>query len=147
MRPYNRSYVMRYQKLRPNLYSADLITGKIDLRPGHGFSCFFIVEHTEDKEFIKDTAIQLLISRCRNFYFYGNKKSVWRLVFDDTNSLLFLDSSPETTAHTSGWNTIEDFAGKLHGELFVRPLIPHDFYLIYDDEAIYREVLEMLNKI
>ena len=47
----------RYRKLRPNLYSADLVYGKIDLKPGHGVSCFFIVQHIDDKEFIKDGSI------------------------------------------------------------------------------------------
>lgn len=49
----------RCQKLFPNLYSAELFYGKIDLQVGHGFSCVFLVRHTNDKEYIKDQAMQL----------------------------------------------------------------------------------------
>lgn len=50
---------MKYDKLRSNLYGAHLIYGEIDLNPTHIISCFFIVEHTDDKEFIKKQAMQL----------------------------------------------------------------------------------------
>ena len=61
----------RYKKLRPNLYSADLHYGKIDIRPGHYCSCFFIVQSTDDMEFIRDQGMQLLLAGCRHFDFSG----------------------------------------------------------------------------
>lgn len=135
----------RYKKLRPNLYSADLFYGKIDLKPGHGFSCFFIVQHTDDKEFIKDQAIQLLLAGCRNFDFYGKMEPIWHLGFDDADILLNPNSTQETVALTSGWDTIDEFVEVLHNEISCRPFVPHDYYLIYDDEETYEDVLRRLD--
>lgn len=63
--------MLRYEKIRPNLYGLDMLYGKIDLKPTHGFSCFFIVEHIEDNDFIKRQAMQLLLAGCRDFNLYG----------------------------------------------------------------------------
>ena len=134
----------RYRKLRPNLYSADLVYGKIDLKPGHGFSCFFIVQHIDDKEFIKDQAIQLLLAGCRNFDFYGEKGPIWHLGFDDADILMNPNSTPETVALTSGWDTIDEFVEVLHNEISCRLYVSHDYYLLYDDEETYEYVLQSL---
>lgn len=135
---------MRYEKLRHNLYSADLKYGKIELKPMHGFSCFFIVEHTDSKEFIKDQVIQLLLAGCRNFELYGKMKPLWHNGFDEADILLFPNSTSETVALTSGWDTLEEFAETLHDELSLRPFVPHDYYLLYDDSNVYKKVLESL---
>ncbi len=135
---------MRYEKLRHNLYSADLRYGKIELKSTHGFSCFFIVEHTDSKEFIKDQALQLLLAGCRNFDFYGKMEPLWHIGFDEADILLFPDSTSETVALTSSWETLDEFVETLQDELSVRPFVPHDFYLLYDDEGIYKEVLRLL---
>ena len=136
---------MRYKKLLPNLYSADLHYGKIELKPTHGFSCFFIIRHTDDKEFIKDQAIQLLLSGCRNFDFYGEMEPMWHICVDEADILLYPDYTSETVALTSGWDNLEEFAEALHDELSLRPFVPHDFYLLYDDEGTYKEVLGLLD--
>ena len=139
-----------YKKLKPNLYSADLHYGKIDLcdlKPGHGFSCFFIVQNTDDRDFIKDQAIQLLLAGCRNFDFYGKMEPIWHLGFDDADIMLNPNSTPETVALTSGWSTIDEFTEVLHNEISCRTFVPHDFYLIYDDKKIYEDVLRRLESL
>ena len=136
---------MRYEKLRPNLYGAHLVFGKIDLNPTHRFSCFFIVQHTDDKEFIKKQAMQLLLAGCRNYDFFGEKEPLWHLGFDDVDIMLNPNSTPENVALTSGWSTLDDFVDALDLAISVRPIVPHDTYLLYDDRAIYEEVLKRLD--
>ena len=136
--------MQRYNKLGNNLYSADLLYGKIELKPTHRFSCFFIVEHTFDAEFIKDQAIQLLLAGCQSFDFYGKAESNWHLGVDEANTLLLLKSAYETDVLISGWSTLEEFADALNDVLSMRPFVPTDFYLIYDDEEIYKNVLKRL---
>lgn len=137
--------MQRYNKLGNNLYSADLLYGKIELKRTHGFSCFFIVEHTFDAEFIKDQTIQLLLVGCQDFHFYGKAEPHWRLGVDEANTLLFLKSAYETDVSISGWNTLEEFGEALNDVWSLRPLVPYDFYLIYDEEIIYRNVLKRLD--
>lgn len=136
---------MKYEKLRPNLYGAHLVYGKIDLNPTHRFSCFFIVQHTDDTEFIKKQAMQLLLAGCRNFDFFGKKEPLWHLGFDDVDIMLNPNSTPENVALTSGWSTLDDFVEALDLVISVRPIVPHDTYLLYDDRAIYEEVLRRLD--
>ena len=138
--------MQRYNKLRNNLYSADLFYGKIELKRTHGFSCFFIVEHTFDAEFIKNQAIQLLLAGCQDFHFYGKAESNWHFGVDEANIFLHSKSASETDVLISGWSILEEFADALNDVLSLRPFVPHDFYLIYDDEEIYRNVLKRLEK-
>ena len=136
---------MRYEKLRPNLYGTHLKYGKINLNPPHSFSCFFIVQHTDDEDLIEEQARQLLLAGCRNFDFFGKKESLWHLGFDDVDIMLNQDLTPESVALTSGWSTLDDFVEALNLEISVKPTIPHDTYLLYDDRAIYEEVLRRLD--
>ena len=128
------------------MYSADLLYGKIELKPTHRFSCFFIVEHTFDAEFIKDQAMQLLLAGCQEFDFYGKAEPQWHSGVNEAGILLHPVSAPEMVALISGWSDLEEFVDTLNERLSERPFVPHDFYLIYDDEGIYRNVLKMLKR-
>lgn len=136
---------MKYDKLRSNLYGAHLIYGEIDLNPTHIISCFFIVEHTDDKEFIKKQAMQLMIAGCRNFDFFGKKEPLWHLGFDDVDIMLSPNSTLMNVALTSGWSLLDDFVEALNLVISVRPIVPIDTYLFYDDRAIYEEVVRQLD--
>ena len=140
----DKQIMQRYNKLRNNFHSADLLYGKIDLNPIHTFSCFFIVEHTFDVEFIKEQAIQLLLAGCQSFDFYGKAEPNWQIGVDEANILLYSKSNPETDVLTSGWSTMEEFADALNSVLSLRTFVPYDVYLIYDDEEIYKNVMKRL---
>ena len=137
--------MQRYERLRSNFYSADLVYGKIDLKNLHHFSCFFIVQHVDNKKFIKDQAIQLLLAGCRNFDFFGNKEPIWHLGVDEADILLYPDASSEDVALTSGWQTLEEFAETLDVCLSERICVPHDFFFFYDDYEIYNKTMRLLN--
>ena len=49
----------------------DLYYGKTNLTPYRDFQCFFIVEHSCSEEFIRNQALTLLTSQCKNVDFYG----------------------------------------------------------------------------
>ena len=136
--------MLRYEKIRPNLYGLDMLYGKIDLKPTHGFSCFFIVEHIEDNDFIKRQAMQFLLAGCRDFNLYGKTEYIWRVCVADVNLLLNQNAASETMTLISCWNTLEEFVDVLGAAIAVRSFIPHDYYIIYDDKDIYKEALKML---
>lgn len=57
------------------------------------------------------------------------------------------DSTSESVALTSGWDSIEDFADALDVELSLRTFVPHDIFLIYDDVRIYNDVVACLEEL
>ena len=139
--------MLGYKCVRNNLYSADLINGRIDFKTGHYSSCFFIVQHTDDREFIKKQAIQLLVAGCQDFHFFGEKQSIWRRGFDEAILLLQPNATREITAQTKGWCNLEEFVMLLHNYTSFRPLVPTDSYLLYDHEESYKEVLRRLDTV
>ena len=136
----------RYKKLSNVLYSADLVTGVIDLNQTHRTICFLIVQHTNDREFICSQALQFLLANCRVFVFFGNHEELWHQGFEEVRSRLFPYQTPENTVLICGCSSFIDFVEKLTGELTTRSFIPYDIYLLYDDEEILEDVLRELKK-
>lgn len=134
----------RCEKITLNLTGADLIYGKIDLKLTRGFTCFFIVNQTNDKEFIEKTAVDFIFSGCKDFHFFGVYEPEWHLAFDLADSLIFPNSTYETVARTSGYDSIEAFAESLHSMISARTFVPHDYFLIFDDEDLYRKTISIL---
>lgn len=136
----------RYERLNNRFYSLDLYYGKTNLKPYRDFYCFFIVEHPCSDEFIHDQALMLLMSQCNNFDFYGAYSKQWDIGFDLVDIQLHPTDDDMGIALTSAWESLDDFVDALELALSVRTFIPYDVYLIYDDETIYKEVLERLGK-
>lgn len=136
----------RHERIAPNLMSAHLVDGEIDLNRSHGCSCFFIVNESNDKVFIDKTAMEFILSGCKDFHFFGEMEPVWHVAFDLMDSTIFPNASYENVALTSGYADIEEFVDVLHEAISLRSFVPHDCYLLYDDEAMYRQVVAMLTK-
>ena len=134
----------RCKKLTLNLTAANLFSGKIDLRITRDFSCFFIVNSTNNREFIEKTALDFILSGCKDFHFFGIYEPEWHLAFDLKDSMVFPNSTSETVARTSGYDSIEDFSEALHEMISVRAFVPRDYFLIYDDEELYRKIISIL---
>ena len=136
-----------YKRLRNNLYSANLLYGKIDLKSGHTFSCFFIVQHTDDLEFLKEQILQLLLAGCQGFIFFGAKASAWRQTIAWKDRVLRSIPAAEPAVFTSEYAELDAFSAALFRDISIRSFIPHDVYLLYDDETIYEEVLKHLESL
>ena len=111
---------MRYQKLTNRLYSVNLHTGKTNFLFGRDVLCFLLVEHPCTEEFIQEQALQLLLSQCSSFDFYG--------------------------AYSKQLDNFDDFVEALELAVSVRSIVPFDVYLIYDDNALYNQVLDRLRE-
>lgn len=134
----------RYTKLDENFYALDLYYGKTNLTPNRNFQCFFIVEHPCSEDFIREQALALLMSQCKNFDFYGNYSKQWDIGFDMVDIQLHPNNDDTDVALTSQWDCIDDFVDALEIAISTRYFVPCDIYLIYDDENAYREVLGKL---
>ena len=137
---------MHNKRLRSDFYGLDIYYGKIHLVPSHNFCCFFIVEHTSDEEFIRKQAMQLLITNCDYYAFVGSLSHLWKTLFDEVAEMINQNSS-EKSPQINECINIDGFVSELHSELSCRPFIPCDKYLIYDDENLYRAVIEKLDMI
>ena len=136
----------RFKKLSNQFYSLNLYTGKTDFKLGHNILCYFIVQHPCSEQFVKEQALQLLMTPCRNFDFYGEYSGQWENGFDDVDIMLHPDDEDMDIALTSQWNDLDEFVDALHLAISSRYLVPCDTYLIYDDDPLYRQVIERLKQ-
>ena len=135
----------RYQKLSDQFYSLNLHTGKTNFKQGRGILCFFIVEHPCSEAFIQAEALQLLMTPCREFHFYGAYSKHWDIGFDLVDIMLHPGDN-EDFALTSQWENFDDFVDALELAVTSRYIVLYDVYLIYDDATVYRRVLDRLKE-
>ena len=105
--------------------------------------CFFIVNKEHDDDFIKQTALEFL-DQGTWYHFYGQHEPTWHWIFDETDIMVYPDSTPETVAMTCGYDDLEEFADEIHLALHSRYFVPPDVFLFYDDELLYSKLKEQL---
>lgn len=132
------------ERLAENFYGVDMYCGKIDLTKHRASVFFFIVEHTEDEDFISKQAVQLLTVRCRDFHFFGKQEPIWHFGFDVADMMMYPDSTSNTVALTSGYENFDEFVDEIRECINCRYLVPTDVYLVYDDKEVYHKVLRKL---
>ena len=138
---------MRIEKLSNQFYGANLFYGKIDLKPTHTWSFYYVVENTTDKKVIEQEALKtvLLVNKhSREFHFYGKQAQCWENAFDLTDITMRPNATHQEIALTMVYNDLEEFIDMLQEEISVRHIVPHDTYLIYDDENVYKQILSKL---
>ena len=136
--------VVGYKKLSDNLFSADLASGQIELVLSHGLSCFFIVQHSPDPDNAKKQMMPLLLAQCSGFHFLGAQRSIWNRELMDLQHQIS-GGIEDMKFQCVSYDSIGSFVTAISDELSIRPFVPHDLYLLYDDEALYQETLLRLN--
>lgn len=136
-----------FECLSRNFYGVEIFRGEIDLSKERAIIFFFIVEHTNEKDFIFKQALQLLLAGSRQFIFFGKQKLIWHTAFDKLHMKMFPNNSMDLVAVTSKYETIADFADEIALCIRCKYLVPTDIYLVYDDEETYQSVLKMLGKV
>ncbi len=138
---------MRMEKLSNQFYGANLLYGKIDLNPTHTWSFYYVVENTINKEFIEKEALKTVLlvnEHSREFHFYGKQAQHWENAFDLADITIRPNSTDEDVALTMVYHDLDEFIDTLQEEMSARYFVPHDTYLIYDDENTYKYVLNKL---
>lgn len=132
----------RCEKLRDNLYSAELFTGSITPQKEHLAEIFYIVNRTNDSEFVKKEALQMITQFGKTkYHFCGKHSELWQMIFNDTALKNYPTDSEKVV--TRKYESTEKFADELSSVLQERYFVPTDFYLIYDDEEMYKQVVGM----
>lgn len=129
------------EMLGSNFWGLDIEHGVMDLKNGT-ITCFMIVEHIHDIDFIRKQVLSLIVAGCKDFTFYGQQESIWHLETDLADIKVHPNS--DEAALTSTCKSMDDFIDEINLEINLRPIVPNYNYLIYDDEKIYREILRRL---
>ena len=75
----------RCEKLRDNLYGAELLTGSITPVKEHIAQIFYIVNNTDNSEFIENEALQMITQFGKTeYHFCGRHSELWQRIFNDT---------------------------------------------------------------
>lgn len=132
----------RCEKLRDNLYGAELLKGSITPVKEHIALIFYIVNNTDNGKFVENEALQMITQFGKTeYHFCGRHSELWQRLFNDTALKIYPTDSK--TVITRTYENTENFADKLSIALQEKYFIPTDFYLIYDDEDMYRQVVGM----
>ena len=75
------------------------------------------------------------------YHFCGRHSELWQRTFNDTALKIYPTDSEKVI--TRKYKSTEKFADELSSVLQERYFVPTDFYLIYDDEEMYRQVVGM----
>ena len=67
-----------------NFWGLDIKRGVMDLKNGT-ITCFMIVEHIHDIDFIRKQVLSLIVAGCKDFTFYGQQESICHLGMLVTN--------------------------------------------------------------
>lgn len=132
---------INFEKSHPSFHSVDLYIGNVTVPPTHTFSCFFIVEHIYNNDYIEKIAKKLLVSDCRHFEFWGAQGQHWENVFDTMDMLIHPKFDKDSIALTTAWQKVSDLVESLDLQMSLRSIVPHDVYVFYDDERLYEDVL------
>ena len=97
----------RYEKLRLNFFSCDLKYGKLELNRFHCCEFFFIVNKPVTDEFLKEQALDLIMSQCKQFVFFGKYANVWHNAVDEADIMIHPNINEEEIAWTSTDDTLE----------------------------------------
>ena len=82
------------EQLSSNLCGLDIEHGVMNIKNGT-ITCFMIVEHPHDLDFIRKTALSLVVAGCNNFIFYGQQESIWHLETDLPKSIIIMAQNKE----------------------------------------------------
>ncbi len=126
-----------------NLTCLNFLTEVPAFNPNRDISCFLVVEHTDDKDFITNLAHSLLAAGCTTFDFYGKMEALWHEGVDHEDARMF---HCEKVALTAGHDSMKEFTNELVRMVHDEWPAPRDFYLLYDDEKIFEDVMRGFEK-
>lgn len=138
---------MDTEKLSEQFHVVRIRHDKIDFEPTHTYYFYYIVDNIIDREFIDKEAIQVVSSvneTSRRFHFYGKQAQIWENEFDLADIAIHPNATIQEIALTMVYTDLEEFIETLQEEISTKHLIPHDIYLMYDDESICQQILSKL---
>ena len=102
----------RCEKLRDNLYGVKLLTGSITPVKEHIALIFYIVNNTDNGEFVENEALQMITQFGKTeYHFCGRHSELWQRIFNDTALKIYPTDSEKVI--TRKYESTEKFADEL----------------------------------
>ena len=136
----------RFDRDGQRLFCMHVKQGQPELRQGHKASCFLIVEHLDNEDFIRLKSLAMMMSGCDRFRLYGKQEPLWYRLMDYTEWELYKDGPDEPSKMIVGYDDPDGFAEELARNICIREFTLRDTFLMYDDPAAYRDMIGRLEK-
>ena len=124
----------------PRVWGANLYCGEIERKSGYDLMIYFIVNKTCEAEYIEKTALQFLLDEHTNYCFFGEFADEWITEFRKVAALTNLKHCPPFQKFV----TYNEFVEKIKLDLHLRPIVPFEMYIVYDDAELYQKIKEMI---
>lgn len=111
------------------------------VNPNENTEVCIILEHTSDKDFLKQLAHKLLDYPCRDFNFYGEHGCLGEVIFDRVDTER--GYTDENVALTSCYHDLERLAKRLYVGVKIER---HNVLVLYDDPHLYNQFLRVVRK-
>ena len=134
--------MLNYTVLNNRFYSANLITGGIDIRPKDENIIFILTDHVDDDNFIYQTTLKYVKMPKTSLCFYGKNAILWRMCSEALNRQVYPDQEQRRYQSYDMYSSLEDFIVEMQNCLEVRELVMCDIFLLYDDEPLYKRMLQ-----
>ncbi len=121
----------------------NLISETLERSSSNPMVCYFIVNKSHDKEFIKKIALEFM-EEGTWYHFYGKYEPDWHWIFDNTFIEKHPDFTDETIIMTLGYQDIEEFADDVYCTLKYQCASSTDVFVFYDDVAELEKMKELL---
>ena len=127
-----------------NLICKDLYTGKI-MRKAGSLDLFFITEKEDRKDYIRDQALQLIMTDWgyTTFSFFGKMSKTWTQILKQYEKQIF-GFHADMSSPISQQDEFDTYVEDIYHALCSTGITPHETYLVYDDKELFQIVLESL---
>lgn len=133
--------MLNYTVLNNRFYSANLLTGGADIRKTEKNVVFMLTENVDDDNFIYHTSLSMVKKDKTSICYFGKTAALWRMCCEALNRQLYPEQDARRYQCYDKYDTLEEFIVELLNCLETRDMALYDIFLIYDDEPLYRMVL------
>ena len=136
---------MYYDKMA-RIDAIDLHTGKLSIKERQNTVCFFIVENFNDMEKIRQIAMELILSGCVKFHFWGKQEALWCSAFDRMGNQIHPNCKEKDAPRIKRYASLDEFAEALGACASNRTFLPQNIVLLYDDGGSYQRIKALCAK-
>ena len=133
--------MIKYTVLNNRFYSANLLTGGVDIHPKDENIIFMLTEHVDDDNYIYQTALKYVKMPKTSLCFYGRNAILWRMCCEAINRQVYPDQEQRRFQSYDKYDNWEDFVVELQNCLEVRELVLCDIIVLYDDYPLYEKLM------
>lgn len=130
----------RYTQIAPCFFSAEMEYGRVEKQAGHTSSIHLILNRPYEDEYVEKQALAIMLSGAITVSTYGAYAPMWTEKMYETKRLMRIVNP------LAYYEAFTEFCYMLYTDITCRSLVPHNTFLVYDDEDIYHDALKYLER-